>query len=267
MRGGHCLYSSATALRRVFFQSIPQAAWQPERLFLPGFAPRLVLRYQPQRGLKFSRKTPSNPVRKFPRDQDIKFPFVHIRSPGGQLSEPQRTRTVLDSLNKERETLVLVAFPKAKEGDAGGGADEGFKWPICRVADLKEELRKEQEELDKQKSARKLATRTKEIELNWAIAPNDLQTRLRQLKAFLEKGLRVEILLLRKAGRDRKKRATEEEAGEVLRIVKETIAEVPGVKEFKKEQGKVGGQVRLFIDGPTPKKPTGEAGGKVTEME
>ncbi len=103
------------------------------------------------------------------------------------------------------ETLVVVAFPKAKtEADGETEDSGGFKWPICRVADLKEEPRKEEEELDKQKAARKLATRTKEIELNRAIAPNDLQTCLRQLKLFLEKGLRVEILLLKKSGRDRK---------------------------------------------------------------
>ncbi|KAH8888680.1 hypothetical protein GQ53DRAFT_228039 [Thozetella sp. PMI_491] len=260
MRTTTCLFSSATALRRVFFQSTRELQWQPLRPFIPAFPTGINLQIRTYgKGTPKPNSASTRPVKRFPRDEAITSLFVILRSPDGTLSDPQRTRALLESLDRQRESLVVIAVPDRKTLAEGG--EPPFKWPICKIADLQEERRKEQEELEKQKAARKLAIRTKEIELNWAIAPNDLRTRLRQLKSFLEKGLRVQILLMNKTGRDKKKRATKEEAAEVLELVQQTIAEVPGTKEYKPTQGSLGAQLRLFIDGPAPKKDIGEAAG------
>ncbi|KAK1766125.1 putative translation initiation factor if-3 protein [Phialemonium atrogriseum] len=195
---------------------------------------------------------------RFPRDREISHELVLVRGDDGRLSEPRRTADVLAGLDPLVSSLVVIAMPQQKqEGEEGAeaaagedgdseAARSGPQYPICRVVDKKA---LQTAAVEKAKAERKKTVGTKEVEINWAIAPHDLQTKLRQLKGFLAKGLRVQVLMLSRAKR-KKRQASKDESAEVLRMVKEAIDEVPGSKEFKGMEGVVGGQARLFWEGP-----------------
>lgn len=197
---------------------------------------------------------------RFPRDREIAHELVLVRGDDGRLSEPRRTADVLAGLDPLVSSLVVIAMPQKQEGEEDGAAaaaagDDGGsevttrsgpQYPICRVVDKKA---LQTAAVEKAKAERKKTVGTKEVEINWAIAPHDLQTKLRQLKGFLAKGLRVQVLMLSRAKR-KKRQASKDESAEVLRMVKEAIDEVPGSKEFKGMEGVVGGQARLFWEGP-----------------
>jgi translation initiation factor IF-3 len=217
---------AASALRRVFLQ--PVAASWPVQGFLPGASSRYLV----YRAWYSSYKN-----EKLPRDHEIIHRSVRIRNQNGKLSEPKFTSQVLAGLDLARFSLVVIAQPQKDDGSSI------LEYPICQIVDRKAEAQERAAAAAKKKDKGK-----KEIELNWAIASHDLQTKLRHLKSFLEKGLRVEVLLLNK--RKGKKKASEGEADDVLKLVKDAAAEVPGTKEYKTMLGNVGGQVRLFLEGP-----------------
>ena len=209
---------------------------------------------------------------RFPRDRDIAHKLVLVRGEDGRLSEPQRTADVLKRLNLRTHSLVVIAMPEtelerskkreaAAEGNEGEEVEEAEdaeadgagsrvsskpEYPICRVVD---KLAEQAAAMEKAKEERKKSVGFKEMEINWAIAPNDMQTKLRQLKKFLSKGMRVQILLLSRTQK-RKKRASEDQAKAVLQAVKEAVDEIPGSKEFKAMEGMLGAQARLFVEGP-----------------
>ncbi|KAL1871043.1 hypothetical protein VTK73DRAFT_2278 [Phialemonium thermophilum] len=188
---------------------------------------------------------------RYPRDREIKYEYVQVRDENNQLSEPRPTAEVLESLNPRVHSLVVVALPQEVDDVAGGGAAKrrGPRYPICVVVDKRAE---QAAALERAREERKKAVHIKEIEINWAIAPHDLQVKLRQLKTFLSKGLRVEVLLMRKPKSKNKRQATEEEARGVLKAVKAAAAEVQGTREAKAMEGEVGRQIRLFFEGPRP---------------
>ncbi|KAK3685975.1 hypothetical protein B0T22DRAFT_466963 [Podospora appendiculata] len=270
MKGSQCLFNSATALRKVFINNAvaseaPTSA-RLQRLLLPSFAtsssPSSTLRpaLQPQRCLctqrvllnrvgQKSRNFGPEPVKKggLPSDLDIQSPFVHLRNEDGRLSEPQRTAELLRGLDLRKQRLQVVGIPSPLVGiEAQSEAGRVRpRYPICVIIDRKAE---ERDRAAKTKVLRKKAVATKELEVNWAIAPNDLNTRMKQLKTFLSKGCQVQILLMRNIKRN-KRQATMDEAKEVLRIVREAAEEVPGVKEVKKMEGTVGGQIKMIFQG------------------
>lgn len=247
-----------------------QRATTPPSSRLFSSTPQALRAYKPKKG-KSKLETKS----RFPRDRDIVHKLVVVRGEDGRLSEPQRTSDVLASLDLRVNSLVVIALPetelerskrKAKEqeneegeeeeeeeggeGEEGGAKSSGKssrpEYPICRVVD---KMAEHEAAVEKAKVERKKSVGSKEVEVNWAIAPNDMQTKLRQLKKFLSKGMRVQILMLSRPQK-KKKKATEDQAREVLRAVKEAIDEVPGSKEYKGMEGAVGGQMRIFVEGP-----------------
>jgi translation initiation factor IF-3 len=176
------------------------------------------------------------------RDYDIAYPWIQLRQEDGRLSEPQRTTAVLRDMDLTRQTLILLAVPKLD------GRSQGPQYPICRIGDRKAEEATQAEVAKKQ--GPKIVS--KKLELNWAIAPNDLRTRMTQLKRLLSKGYQVEVTM---AGPKRrgKRLATLDEAKEVPRVVRETVAEVPGAQEMKPMDGQVGDVLTLFLHAPTGK--------------
>lgn len=111
---------------------------------------------------------------------------------------------------------------------------------ICRImtiADLLKQKRdKERVQKEHKKSLKQSAP--KQIELNWAIGPNDLEHKLTQLKGFIEDGKKVEVVL---ANKKRQRQATPEEGREVLKKVKAKLAEADG-REINQMQGGVVGR-------------------------
>jgi translation initiation factor IF-3 len=265
MRGSKCLFSSAAALRKVFINNAG-AAWetpgQLQRLLLPAITAPVQPPSWPSSSLsrrpfstnpvvqgRYNRTTPDTdkaapPKQRAKRDYDIVFPWIQIRQDDGTLTEPLRTSSVLKKMNKDRHTLILLATPRTSE------ETKGPEYPICRLGDRKAELAAEQEAKAAQKKALKVVT--KEVEINWAIAPNDLNTWLTRTKKFLSKGYHVRVTLMTLKKR-KKRKATVDEAKEVLKVVEEAIAEVPGAKETKPREGKVGETLVLVLHAPAGK--------------
>lgn len=114
----------------------------------------------------------------------------------------------------------------------------------------------------KKKNKENPALTLKTIELNWAIDKHDLGHRLETMRGFLRKGFRVDVLLV---GKRKKRKAEPEEAANTLRGVRECIESVEGAKEWKAMEGKVGGLVKMYIEGKAvdeekPVKMVAEAG-------
>ena len=136
----------------------------------------------------------------------------------------------------ERNSLVLLAAPRP------GGA--GPQYPICKITD-----RKAEEAAQAEKNAAKKKEKTKELELNWAIAPHDLRTKMAQLKRFLSKGYQVTVTMMNLKKRDKRK-ASADEAKEVLKAVETVLAEVPGTKEIKAREGTLGDTLIVHLHAP-----------------
>jgi hypothetical protein len=90
---------------------------------------------------------------------------------------------------------------------------------ICRIMTIEDLLKQKKEKAKVVKEHRKSLKQSvpKQIELNWAIGPNDLEHKMTQLKGFIEDGKKVEIVLARKK---RQRQATPEEGMEVLKKVR-----------------------------------------------
>jgi translation initiation factor IF-3 len=259
MRTSRCLFNSAIALRKVFLSNAAalEAPSQLQRLLLPA----LTIPRQPSFPSSLSRRAFStthvtqlkyrrsdakaglrgdngSAQKDRVRNYEIAFPWIQVRDESGALGEPVRTTQVLKSLNLEDKSLILLAVPKA----------EGPQYPICRIIDRAVE-RAEQADKDavKKKSGKIV---TKEMELNWAIAPHDLRTKTAQLTKFLSKGYQVRVTLLNLKKRN-KRRATMDEAKVALQGVLDAIAEVPGAKETRAREGQVGETLILLLHAPT----------------
>lgn len=253
MRSSRCAFSAATALRRVFI--LPS-----ERPLLSQLRPHL-------------HRSPLKPTTPFqhrayasstlPRDEQIatlNFPYVHLVDETGKLSPPQRVADILASLDRRTQSLHTVALPPprlrsrweqpsepAPSSEDDGPARATPEIPVCKILN-KQALRDAARAKTKKPSNPALTLKT--LELNWAIDPHDLEHRLKRMREFLEKGYRVDVLLV---GKRKKRKASLEEAQEALRRVKEGVEAVEGAREWKAMEGKVGGQVMLYIEGRAKK--------------
>ena len=138
---------------------------------------------------------------------------------------------VMDGLNRTAEHLLQVSPADLEKG----------KLAACKIY-TKSHLREAYNtKLQAAKSLKKSQASSKIIELNWAIAPRDLQQKLTKLETFLKEGRRVEVVL---ASRRRQRQADVEECKDVLRQVRKAVGRVPGMKEDLQE-GKIGEKMKL----------------------
>lgn len=199
---------------------------------------------------------------RLPRDREITHRFVVLRQEDGSLSEPQPTSAIMARLNPQLESLVMLAMPQAETAPAAAEEDrsegsaaaekrkEPPRFPICKIVDRVAERKAEYE---KAREMRRKKTLSKELELNWAIDTHDLEHRMEKLREFLERGLRVEVSMMRKGKGKGRRHATQEEAAELLRRVRETVAAVPGARESKPMEGELLRVAKLVLDGPARK--------------
>lgn len=273
MQPQRCLFSSSRALRSVFMQAVAphhSTTRLPIYLVSPRLfsttTPALYIRSRPKPGGGGKNEAK---VSRLPADNAIPYKYVRIAechkhglqpetadSKSG-LSAPQRTADVLQGLNRQMYSLVMVALPsRRKRADdeedeeepqtLDALADQEMKdVPVCRIIDKFAHAKAADE---KEKAARKKELNRKELELNWAIAPNDLQHRLKQLREFLAKGKRVELMLAKKK---RGRAATRDEGEALLAALRESAVEV-GAKEVKVE-GDFPGVVNLVFEGKAEK--------------
>ena len=111
--------------------------------------------------------------------------------------------------------------------------------------DLRAQHERKLETLRRQAKGQSTGPSTKNLELNWAIAGGDLKHRLEKMKQFLGEGRKVEVLL---GPKKRGKKASVEEAGGVLKAVREAVGECRGAHEVKRE-GEVGAVMTLVFEG------------------
>ena len=260
-----CLFNSVVALRRVFLSNAlsSEATSSLRRPTLPPFP---LLSHQPRRTLIYTKKKPwaaadEEDDGRPKTDLAIRSTMIYLRDDEtGKLGEPVVTREVLRSLDLKTQLLMMVA----ESVDMPGG-----KWPVCRVVDRRET---EQKERAKARELRQQSVMEKELELNWTIAAHDLALKMRQLRAFLDKGFRVTVTLWKKKKKGGGRDPSAEEAKKLLADVDEVIAGVPGVKEVKEREGTVGNTIKIVLQGQKVKaaKPGKErttAGEPATEAE
>ncbi len=203
---------------------------------------------------------------RMPRDGEITHRHVILRQEDGSLSDPQPTNAVLAGLNRRTQSLVVLALPpderktdsaddgfesasaSPEEGPAQNRRNAAPRFPICKIVDRVAERKAE---YDRAKEQRKKTSAGKELEINWAIDAHDLGHRLAKLQEFLERGLRVEVTMLRKSKNRGKRQATRDEAVEVVRRVRETVAAVPGARETRNMEGELLRTAKLFLEGST----------------
>lgn len=236
LRRPRCIFSTATALHRVFISPIEQSA--------PRFTPRtttpLALSLsQPARRYASS----ASSGRRLPRDDMIRSWSVTLVNEDGTLGEARSTYDVLQSLDRSVEMLVQVA------------PCEPGQIPVCKIVNKR--VAREAEKA-RAKSAKGSGTVSKTLELNWAIDRGDLGHRLERMKQFLAKGYKVEIVL---AGKRKGKQATMDEAWALIKRILDVVGEVDGAREAKPMEGKVLGTATLHLAGTPPgQTPQGQSG-------
>ncbi|EER24859.1 translation initiation factor IF-3, putative [Coccidioides posadasii C735 delta SOWgp] len=210
------VFSAAQALRSAFLPRIQTHARRP----VTG-----SLNVHKLKRLNHSER---QPLQHPPRDEAIRHQRVHIVEEDGSIGPAIPLRQVLGRFDRTEYSLVELISPSENYGS------------ICKI--MSKRTLREQEYARSRTSKPKPA---KQIELNWAIDPNDLENRLNQMESFIAKGKKVELILTSKA---RKRKATEPEAQKTLAAVKEKIQEI-GAIQSKKMQGRLLGHVQFFLEG------------------
>lgn len=176
---------------------------------------------------------------RMPRDNEIDWPYVYVKTPGVEgyepLDTPRPIKEVLAELDRKTSYLEVIAKP---------GGQGSPRWPVCRIVNKKEELAKLKEEKERKKKA---VIKEKELELNWTLGAHDLEHKLKTLQKFLSKGYKVQLVLQRKA--HGKAKATEADANALLEKVTEAVQEVKGAKEWKGREGQVLGRYMISLQG------------------
>jgi translation initiation factor IF-3 len=169
------------------------------------------------------------------KDEDIDAPLgVQVVQEDGKLGPVQRLMSVLQDVSREEEHLVQVSPPDERRPTA---VVKIFKRTdlIRQKVDRRKAVQKQQKSL-KDKAP-------KQMELNWAIGPHDLDIKLGQLEAFLEKGKTVEIIL---AAKRKQRKAEPDEGDAVLKKIRERLAKIDA-REIKPMEGHVLKQAILTV--------------------
>lgn len=223
MRG---LVSTAQALRQTFLAPLSTTR--------VGIIQPLFVRHGFQlRKFQYSRplaaaNSPTPPAKDIIKDEGIRSPTIQLVNDEGDLQPPEKLKDVLGSFDR-REFFLLQVAPGAPRQP-----------PVCKIVN-KLEYRNNEKAKDKAAKAAKKAL--KQIELNWAIDAHDLAHRLKQLTTFLDKGRKVEIILVRKK---QKRPPTVEEIKHVMQSVLDTTREAGGT-QVKAMEGEPGKRVLLTV--------------------
>ncbi|KAI9149587.1 translation initiation factor IF-3 [Paramyrothecium foliicola] len=268
MKGTQCLFNSRHALYRVFVSSsertrIQLVARQPSPLpHVPAAYPlglssarAFVTGRRPPRkprqsgvddGEERTRYTTAEKIQQSgrsrpPQDHEITDPKIMVID-NGETEGPLSTRLVMSKLEPGESLRMIQPYKPATN-------ESPVEFAVCKIVNKRDEYVRQQE-LKERKRADHQAGRTaskklKEVDLTWIIGPNDLGTKLRQMSQFLQKGMKVEVVIARKK---RTREASADEAANVLRKVREEI-ETQGFREAKPAEGEVGASMRLYLEG------------------
>lgn len=281
MAATRCLHNSRAALYRVFVSPLEAGeashvlgrsvalARQHPQLWRPQNTPGAT--QQPPGRRCFSTSPALSAPRpskrgalpdRLPIDFEIRDRTIMLVGPDNKISGPHNTQQVLKSIDTAVFSLRMiqrrdVRRPADPDKPAPAPSREGGEHPLCRVVNKADEWRRERERSKEKKASERMA-KIKELEVSWAIAENDLARQLKQLKGFLEKGLRVDVMLQRKKGA---RRATEAEMEAVIAAVRAAAAEVPGARERKEMSGVLGKRLFIYFEAQ-PQKGGAQKGGE-----
>ena len=165
---------------------------------------------------------------------------VRIVQPDGSLGPVRQLSSIIHSLKRPEEHLVLLSRMEPSsvtpsDSDDPEALDQ--RVAICKIAS-RAELLKQKSDRERMLKLQKKAMKEKapkQIELNWAIGRNDLDVKLGQLEDFLEQGKTVELIL---AAKRKARKATEEEAMNVLKHIQKKITEMHA-KEVRPMEGQL----------------------------
>ncbi|KAJ5091652.1 hypothetical protein NUU61_006522 [Penicillium alfredii] len=219
------LVSTAQALRQVFLAPLPisRSGLVPVNQFQHNGSSRA---YHQSSRLAFP--DPPAPPKGPLKNEAIRAPFVQVVNENNSLDPPMRLSDVLASFDRDEYFLVQVSPSDSEQA------------PICKILNKAETW---QNEKARAKLAKTNKAVTKQIELNWAIDAHDLSHRLNQLKKFLDKGRKVEIVLTRKK---HKRAPTVDEIKHVMQSVIETSKEA-GATQVKGMEGEPGKHVIITV--------------------
>jgi len=179
-------------------------------------------------------------------DSAIDAPRINFVDEHGRYSANVPIEDALFEVNRATHYLVQVTPGKVDEF----GRPDPQDLPTCRVIskmDLREQHKRKLDTLQRQAKG---GPAVKNLELNWAIASGDLKHRLARLTEFMTEGRKVEVLL---APRNKGRKATEQEASDLMKAVRDAVGECKGATEVKSE-GTVGGVMTIVFEGPKIKK-------------
>ncbi|KAL8736043.1 MAG: hypothetical protein Q9166_000605 [cf. Caloplaca sp. 2 TL-2023] len=241
--------SAAEALQRVFLQN-----WKLQWILLRKPNPlryqHLSLRYRSYGpGVKGTTAAAPNdgPI----RDEGIRAREVQVVNSDNSLQPPRSLQDSLASIDRQTHFLIQVGekvHPRFADvpGPEEGQKDDRPKIPVCKIVD-KRSFR--QAEVEKAKPKKNAAVLTKEVELNWNIAPHDLDHRMQRMREFLKDGKRVEVVFGKKRkGWTKRKVPTDGQAQEILILIRAHAAQVEGSKEWKGMEGQAGGELKMFFE-------------------
>ncbi|KAH7160325.1 hypothetical protein B0J13DRAFT_126717 [Dactylonectria estremocensis] len=176
---------------------------------------------------------------RYPQDHEITDPRIMVLD-NGNFDGPLVTRHVLTRLAEGESLRMVNPYVPANPKE-----NTEAQYAICKIVNKKEEYERQREARERRRVSKATSTKSKELELNWAIGDHDLQTKLRQMGSFLAKGMRVEVILGKKKN---SRKVDDAEASEVLAKVKQG-AEAAGAKEAKAMSGNLNKSLRLYFEG------------------
>ncbi|KAL6879308.1 hypothetical protein J3F83DRAFT_725753 [Trichoderma novae-zelandiae] len=174
-----------------------------------------------------------------PWDHEITDPQIMVID-NGSAEGPLATRYVLTKLEPGESLRMVTPYVPANAEE-----ETPARFAVCKIVNKRDEYERQKALKERKKASVASKAKTKEMELTWAIGGHDLATKMRQMGGFLEKGMKVDLLIGKKKGG---KAVDAEEAREVLKKVTAEI-ERAGARETKKAEGQVGGTMRLYLEG------------------
>lgn len=244
--------STARALYRVFVAPNLHAPTSVPLHYAPAFAgPSPILRCVPDstlkiaiRSKKYTRDTRRHALTdSYVLDNAIEAKMINLVDEEGTFHAKVPLREVMEELARTTHHLVQMTPGKV---DAAGRPDPS-SLPTCRIVSKMDLRAQHDRKLDllRRQAKQSAGASTKNLELNWAIAGGDLKHRVQKLTDFLREGRKVEVLL---GPKKKGKKATADEANNVLKAIQDAVVECKGARETKRE-GAVGAIMTIVYEG------------------
>jgi translation initiation factor IF-3 len=187
---------------------------------------------------------------RLPQDFEIKDPKIMVLD-NGVFDGPLLTKHVLSRLPETESLRMVTPYIPADPKN-----DKPTQYAVCKIVNKRDEYERQRELNLRRRLSKQTTSKTKEVEMSWAISEHDLGVKTKQLVGFLSKGMKVELILgFKKKGQ--KKRTSDDTAEEVYTKVKKLVEEL-GSREYKPRDGEVGKTMRIYLEGiikQTPAKP------------